>query len=272
VAVVAWGQVATQARALQARQARIRRFGALVIDLMVFSVMTTFINNVYGVTQVTGGTLPTGQNGSFSYSTVTAVAWPLLVLLWLAYYLVLEGLYGASIGKMLLGLCVVRLDAQPLGITSIVRRNLFRLVDVLPAGYLIGGLSVLLSGGSQRLGDMVAGTTVVRRDDALESWATRHPPRGSNRLLAAALVVAALFTIGFDYFGRPPLVLEGLYNEHRLLDGVSSYSLGPARWSTGHVSYPFTMYKGAQACSGTFDMDWQWTGWELGSASYVCKD
>jgi uncharacterized RDD family membrane protein YckC len=263
--------VAIPARALQARQARRPRFSALLIDLIVFSILAAVVNNVYGVTQVTGGTLPNGQSGSFFYSTITTVAWPLLVLVWLGYYIVLESLYGATIGKMLLGLCVVRVDGQPLGISSIVARNVLRLVDALPAAYLIGGLSVLLSGHSQRLGDMVAGTTVVRRHDALESWATRHPHRGINRVLSAALVLAALFTIGFDYFGRPPLVLEGLYNEHRLMEVVSSYSLGPAHWSPGHVSYPFTMYRGAQACSGTLDMDWQWTGWELSGASYVCK-
>ena len=238
----------------------------------MFSVLAAVVNNVYGVTQVTGGTLSNGQSGTFSYSSVTTVAWPFLVLVWLAYYIVLESLYGATIGKMLLGLCVVRVEGQPLGTSSIVARNVLRLVDALPVLYLIGGLFVLMSGNSQRLGDMVAGTTVVKRDDALESWATRHPPRGTNQVLAAALVIAALFTIGFDYFGRPPLVLEGLYNEHRLMGVVSSYSLGPARWSRGHVSYPFTMYRETQACSGTLDMDWQWTGWELGSASYVCKD
>jgi len=244
---------------------------AVLIDLVVFAVLATVVNDVYGVTQVTGGTLPNGQSGSFSYSTQTTIAWPLLILIWLAYYVVLEGLYGATIGKMLLGLCVVRLDGQPLRFASIVTRNVLRLVDALPAAYLIGGLAVLLSSGSQRIGDMFAGTAVIKRDDALESWATRHPPRGTNRVLSAVLVLAALFTIGFDYFGRPPLVLEGLYNEHQLMGVVSSYSLGPARWFPGHVSYPFTMYREAQACSGTLDMDWQWTGWELRGASYVCN-
>jgi hypothetical protein len=41
-------------------------------------------------------------------------------------------------------------------------RNLARPVDRLPFLYLVGGASALLSGSQQRLGDMLAGTIVVR--------------------------------------------------------------------------------------------------------------
>lgn len=271
MAVVTWDKAATPARAVQARQARGRRFRALLLDGLLFSVVAVVVNNVYGVRQVTGGTLLTGQNSFAQYSTVTAVAWPLLVLAWFVYFIVPEILFGASVGKMFLGLCVVRVDGQPLGIGSIVARNVMRFVDALPLLYLLGGVSVLLSGNSQRLGDMVAGTTVVRRDDATTPWATRHPRRGTGRILGTALVLAIVFTIGFDYFGRPPLVLEGLYNEHQLMaPDVSSYSLGEPHWAVGQITYPFKIYRSTQACTGTLEMDWQWIGWELSGGSYVC--
>jgi hypothetical protein len=41
-------------------------------------------------------------------------------------------------------------------------RNLARPVDRLPLLYLVGGVTALLSGSHQRLGDMLAGTIVVR--------------------------------------------------------------------------------------------------------------
>ncbi len=100
-------------RAAQAQQARWRRFRALLLDIVVFSVLLTVVNSVYGVTQVTAGFPPNGQPGLFYFNTVTAVAWPWLSLLWMAYYVVPESLYGASLGKMLLGLCVVRVDGRP---------------------------------------------------------------------------------------------------------------------------------------------------------------
>jgi uncharacterized RDD family membrane protein YckC len=263
--------VANSARAAQARQVRARRLGALVLDTIAYSILVTVVNNVYGVTQVTSGPAPNGT-GFAQYTTATAVAWPWLILLWLAYYIVSESLFGASLGKMFLGLCVVRVDGRPLSVGAIVVRNLLRIVDALPAFYLIGGLAVLMTGHSQRVGDRWAGTTVVARDHALEPGATRHPVEGAGRTLSVLLLSALLFTIAFDYFGRPPLVLQGLFNEHRMLaDDVTSYQLGSASWSPGHVIYPITVIHTGQLCSGTLEMNWDWTGWEEGYATYLCK-
>ena len=243
-----------------------------MLDTIAYSILVTIVNNVYGVTQVTSGS-PASEAGFAQYTTVTTVAWPWLIGLWLAYYIVPESLFGASLGKMLLGLCVVRVDGRPLTVGAIVLRNLLRIVDALPAFYLIGGLAVLVTGHSQRLGDRWAGTTVVARDHALEPGATRHPVKGAGRTLGVLLLSALLFTIAFDYFGRPPLVLQGLLNEHRMLGGdVTSFELGPAGWSPGHVVYPVTVYHAGQPCRGTLEMNWDWTtGWEEGYATYVCK-
>ncbi len=51
---------------------------------------------------------------------------------------------------------------------NIVLRNLFRVVDSLPMFYLVGGMSCLLSARAQRLGDLAAGTLVVRRKEIAE--------------------------------------------------------------------------------------------------------
>ena len=104
---------------------------------------------------------------------------------------------------------------------------LARAVATAHTGYVVfvvfGGLLVLLTGSSQRLGDLVAGTTVVFRVHALEPHKTRHPVRGSRRALGIVLLAALLFTVAFDYFARAPLVVEGLYNQHQLLEpNVSS--------------------------------------------------
>ena len=244
----------------------------MIIDLITFGILSFVINNVYGVTQVTGGS-PIGVGASTAFfTTATTVAWPLLVLLWLAYFIVPEGLFGASFGKILNGLCVVRVDGAPVAFGSIVIRNVLRVIDVLPGAYLLGGVLVLVGGDSQRLGDLAAGTTVIRRDNALSPHATRHPARGARRVLGVALVAALLFTIAFDYFGRAPLVAEGLFNQHLLMEpGMSSYQLGTPQWGLGRVTYPLTGFSGAKTCTGKISLNWSWTGWEMSDGQLLCQ-
>ncbi len=261
-------------RAVQARLARRRRFSALVLDLIFFGVLSLVVNNVYGVTEVTSGAPLSPVRAFAYYTTSTTIAWPLLTLLWLAYYIVPEGLFGASLGKILCGLCVVRVDGRPLGFGAVLTRNVLRLVDVLPGLYLIGGLFVLGSANSERLGDRWAGTTVVSRDAALaqDPRATRRPPRGARRALGVVLVVALLLTIGFDYFGRPRLVIAGMYNQHQLLlTDVTAYRLGNAEWGFGSVTYPITAVEGAKTCSGSITLIWSVTGWDESQASWSCS-
>ena len=69
---------------------------------------------------------------------------------------------GQTIGKRLLRLRVVDERGLRLQFSQVVVRNLLRVVDSLPLLYLAGGVACLISGKSQRLGDMGASTIVVR--------------------------------------------------------------------------------------------------------------
>jgi uncharacterized RDD family membrane protein YckC len=81
----------------------------------------------------------------------------------IVYGLVLEWAWrGQTVGKRLLGLRVMDEEGRRLQPAQIVMRNLLRSVDVLPACYLVGGAGMLLSRRRQRLGDLAAGTIVVR--------------------------------------------------------------------------------------------------------------
>ena len=53
------------------------------------------------------------------------------------------------------------LQRRPLALRQVVLRNVLRFVDLLPLAYGVGGACALLSRHGQRLGDWVAGTTVV---------------------------------------------------------------------------------------------------------------
>lgn len=77
--------------------------------------------------------------------------------------MIMELLWGGqTVGKKLMGLRVVDEQGLKLRASQVVIRNLLRFVDMLPALYAVGGLVSLFSARAQRLGDLAAGTVVVR--------------------------------------------------------------------------------------------------------------
>ena len=83
------------------------------------------------------------------------------------YYVLLEGLLGATLGKLLVGLRIVDSAGHRPGVHRIFIRTLLRLIEVNPvaAGGLPAGLFVLYTKDRQRLGDILAGTYVLRVRD-----------------------------------------------------------------------------------------------------------
>ena len=70
---------------------------------------------------------------------------------------------GQTVGKMLMGIQVIREGTgQTPGIGAAVIRTLLRFIDGILV-YLVGFVIVLISGKNQRLGDMAAGTLVIRK-------------------------------------------------------------------------------------------------------------
>ena len=79
------------------------------------------------------------------------------------YYTLFEGLGGGRTpGKRVVGLRVVRDTGHAIGFGDAAVRNIVRLADALPPPYLIGAVMVVVHPRSKRLGDLAAGTVVVR--------------------------------------------------------------------------------------------------------------
>lgn len=85
----------------------------------------------------------------------------LMALIVLAYYITLEGMLGATIGKLILGLRVVKVDGSAIDWRASVVRNLLRFVDGLFL-YVVGAIFIWASPLCQRLGDRLADTVVIR--------------------------------------------------------------------------------------------------------------
>jgi uncharacterized RDD family membrane protein YckC len=85
------------------------------------------------------------------------------LVLTIAYFVLFEGLAGATIGKFVLGIRVRALDGSRIGLGQALVRNLARVVDGLPyvIPYLVGGIAVIRSDACQRFGDRWARTVVV---------------------------------------------------------------------------------------------------------------
>jgi uncharacterized RDD family membrane protein YckC len=102
--------------------------------------------------------------------------------LWIvAYHVGLHLLWsGRTIGKYALGLRVSGADGQPARALALLMRGLLQLIDILPIPAPIGWISIAVTARHQRLGDLAAGTLVVRASRELppsepfvgESWAT----------------------------------------------------------------------------------------------------
>ena len=69
---------------------------------------------------------------------------------------------GRTLGKRWTGLRVVRTGGRPITFVWSCVRNVVRVVDILPAFYALGMLSIFVTARNQRLGDLAAGTLVVR--------------------------------------------------------------------------------------------------------------
>ena len=79
------------------------------------------------------------------------------------YYVVFELLTSASLGKLVMGLKVVKVSGQPYDLGAILVRNVIRFIDSIPLGlYLVGLISIAVTEKKQRLGDLAVGTTVVK--------------------------------------------------------------------------------------------------------------
>lgn len=104
---------------------------------------------------------------------VIAVMIIVLFVLFAGYFVLFEWLMdGQTPGKRLMKLRVIREDGRPVTLWEAITRNLLRIFDAAPGFlvpvYSVGLLVIFLNRRDQRVGDLFAGTVVIRerRDEA----------------------------------------------------------------------------------------------------------
>ncbi len=126
-----------------------------------------------------GGATQAGFNLS-GWSAVTVVTIVSVVLL--AYFVLAEAFAGVTLGKVVAGVRVERPDGRRIGMRASLIRNLMRILDGIGV-YLVGAVAILATRRRQRLGDLAAGSVVVRHE-------------GGRFARVTALVVAVLLAAG----------------------------------------------------------------------------
>lgn len=131
-----------------------RRIGALLIDSLLFAV-------VFFVVGIASG----GARSGHGHASINLGGSPFLLFLAITfvYFILCEGMTGQTLGKRLLRIRVVSADGSRASWGQVVARTLLRIVDSLPAFYIVGLVSVLATGERrrQRVGDLAASTRVV---------------------------------------------------------------------------------------------------------------
>jgi uncharacterized RDD family membrane protein YckC len=94
-------------------------------------------------------------------SPASIAAWAISI----AYFTILEGTLGATVGKLVVGLRVRTEDGTNAGFGAALVRNLLRVIDAVPYAlpYLLGAIFVWTSPRRQRLGDRIANTVVIHQ-------------------------------------------------------------------------------------------------------------
>jgi uncharacterized RDD family membrane protein YckC len=162
------------------------RFLAILIDTIIQTVtgVVVFIAFVLVVAVLGRG------SGGPSVWLIALGALSAFLLLY-GYFAIFEiVLNGQTPGKRIIGIRVIKESGRPLTPAETIGRNLMRIIDQLPAMYAIGLVTMFLNGSNKRLGDLVAGSIVIResKKDKEAPWLAMQSsqPTASPRVYPGA--------------------------------------------------------------------------------------
>jgi uncharacterized RDD family membrane protein YckC len=143
------------------------RFLATVVDIIFISLALFLVGclGALGLTILSEALADAAGDSVGAYSTAIAIALLglfVFAILW-GYYVFFETIWhGQSPGKRWTGLRVIQEGGYPIRFSHAAIRNVVRIADFLPFFYILGAAIMLFDQRSRRLGDLVAGTIVVK--------------------------------------------------------------------------------------------------------------
>jgi uncharacterized RDD family membrane protein YckC len=134
-----------------------RRFLALLVDFALFCACFFPVTRLVKGVWLMSPNDHNWVNGWFIFDPLCLVFLVIIAL----YMVLLEGVFGMTLGKWLLGIRVVGPNGGRPGLLKSFIRNILRSVDSLPTLNILGVILILKSRERARFGDRVAGTRVI---------------------------------------------------------------------------------------------------------------
>ncbi len=163
------------------------RFLALMIDQAIQIVTLVAIFGgilLAGSRAIARGAPPVADKLAMSIAVAILIVIVFMVLF--GYFIVFEAVWnGQTPGKKLLGLRVVRDGGYPIDFGASLIRNLIRIGEWIFGYYIIAAISALISPENKRVGDLAAGTIVVR-DERLAAPSSFAREREQPQYVATA--------------------------------------------------------------------------------------
>jgi uncharacterized RDD family membrane protein YckC len=266
------------------------RFVASLLDHLIMVTALVLVNcAIYGlfINAALRGLDDTGLYLVLSLMVVISFA-----IFW-GYFVLFETVWnGQTPGKRAGRLRVIRRDGQPVRAGEVMIRNLVRLIDFMPGFYGIGLIAMFINKDACRLGDLAAGTIVVREgeltrlsDVKVASSLSPQAPQPAYASSAYGTSSAASHAsspyapqpetpYATTGYGPPPPVVQ----RYDPLPGISLREVTPddyrliremlARWGRGELSrdraydLAYRLAHGVASRMGQDFRDWQSRGWE----------
>lgn len=141
------------------------RFLALIVDqaIQIVVIVAIFAGIVLAGSRVEGHVAKPVASDQVVQSLAIAIVVFIVFAVFFGYFIVFEALWsGQTPGKRLVGIRVVRDGGYPIDFGASLIRNLIRVGEQLAFYYLVSAISAVLSLENKRIGDIAAGTIVVR--------------------------------------------------------------------------------------------------------------
>jgi uncharacterized RDD family membrane protein YckC len=141
------------------------RFLALVVDqaIQIVTLIAMFGGIILAASRAANQPVATAMSSKVAESIAIALIVVIVFVVLFGYFIVFEAVWnGQTPGKKLLGLRVVRDGGYPIDFGASLIRNLIRIGEQLIGYYVFAAISALISPENKRLGDLAAGTIVVR--------------------------------------------------------------------------------------------------------------
>jgi uncharacterized RDD family membrane protein YckC len=158
------------------------RFIALLVDTLIWLAGLILLSIAFWIVSPAVGAF-----SRLSYQWTVALVTFLFFLLYWGYFTLFEAFWnGRTPGKRAVRIRVIQSSGRPIGLFESMARNFIRCIDQIPLIYAVGMISIFATRQHQRLGDLAAGTLVVRdRPQETPAWTG-----STSRTFTAALFTA----------------------------------------------------------------------------------